>query len=162
MLLNTKLVECGLGILKCVSDTLGDIKAWTTGTEARNAAGDSVAFSDSSAVSWCLIGAVFKCADDAGYNQHSNECKLALRFLNYGLMDANDTYFEWGAVAEGETEQGHGSMPGIPSLNDGKAEFEKTIRPAIGYALGAIRGLLDEAVKADDAAKAAEPEPAVV
>ena len=164
MLLNTKLVECGLGLLKCVSDTLSDIKAWTTGTEARNVDGDSVAPSSSDAVSWCVIGAVFKCANDAGYSRSSPETLLALRFLNYGLVDAQDSFFEWGAVPEDETSYGFGSIPGIPNINDGEAEFEKTVRPAIGYALGAMRGLLDEAVKADEsaAAKADKPEPVAV
>ncbi len=53
-----------LEILRGARALLADEARWTRGVVARNVDGDDVPYSESQAVCWCAVGAIFRSSDD--------------------------------------------------------------------------------------------------
>ncbi len=154
MKLNTKLCETTLGLLKCVSDKFQSFAGWTTGVEARDSEGMEVPYDSDDAVAYCVLGAVYRCVHEAGFNRGSSECQLALRFMQVGMYDAEDRYFTWG-IGDDASES---AIPGLNDSQSSETKFKELIRPAVAYAIGAAQGLVDHARTVEAEEAKAEPE----
>lgn len=86
-----------LEALRDLRALLADKDHWTKGTTGRTASGEICDSTDSRAVAWCLVGAVYKVTDRHDYQgRHADDLSNELRYTlrgrpaSCGLVNFND------------------------------------------------------------------------